>query len=275
MNFHFSNKLSKYNTSHTFTNYHDLESVNDFHKYRKSKLKKRYYIIGNGSNLLFVRKHIKTPIFKNRLPKYINIFESNYIEVSSTNSVQSVLKYCEQNNFDSFYYLSSVPATIGGAIAMNAGRGSQHNKSILDFVDNITFIDNHLNIKNVKISELDYKYRSTVFSDNFHGFVISVRFRFKNRKNVHDNMINRIKWAKKNQDYRVGNCGSVFKFYNPKIMKSLMGIKLFGAEYSGKTINWIVNNSSSSTGILCLIFITKFLHLIFFQKCKLELKIIF
>jgi len=78
--------------------------------------------------------------------------------VSSSVPLTDVLKYCYENSLDSFYYLSSVTATIGGALAMNAGRGSRHGISIYDFVERVTFFEDGL-IKTLENNDIKKGYR--------------------------------------------------------------------------------------------------------------------
>lgn len=107
-----SNSLSHYRNQHHFERVGEINSVDDLQKYCNwaKENKVNVYIIGNGSNTLFVRKNIQSLILKNKLPKYINPLPENRLEVSSSVSVMEVLKYCYQNSMNYFYYLASVPA---------------------------------------------------------------------------------------------------------------------------------------------------------------------
>ena len=62
---------------------------------------------------------IKTAIIKNKTPSEIKDLGNNLYEVSSSTKTFSFLKFCLSRDLDSFYFLSSVPSTIGGNIAMN------------------------------------------------------------------------------------------------------------------------------------------------------------
>ncbi|NEO57592.1 MAG: hypothetical protein F6K54_33695 [Okeania sp. SIO3B5] len=80
----------------------------------------------------------------------------------------------------------------------------------------------------------------------------------------------RIQWSKKNQDYQLPNCGSVFKKYQPFLIKLVKGLKVKNAAFSKKTDNWILNSSNSSVGIAFLIKIVKLLHIMTGKKAILE-----
>lgn len=269
-----SNKYSYYKTLHLFESMYEVKSIDQIGPII-NKLKdnnKQIYVLGNGSNTLFARKKIKTTIIINKIPEVISVINRNTVVASSSCKIKKILRYCFENDLDSFYYLSSVPATVGGAIAMNAGRGQQHNKTILDFVSSVTFINTEGEKKIINVQALKSGYRKTVFSESFIGFILEVEFKFTD-KNISNNPIReRLQWSKKYQDYKYGNCGSVFKTFNSRILKALKGINIGSAWYSKKTTNWIVNKSKSSLGIRILLITTIVIHKILGKNIEKEIR---
>ncbi|XHR85079.1 MAG: FAD-binding protein [Gloeotrichia echinulata GP01] len=268
-----SNSLSHYRTQHHFERIGEINTVDDLREYcswaQENKVK--IYIIGNGSNTLFVRKNIQSLVLKNKLPKYITPLPDNRLEVSSSVSVMEVLKYCYQNSLDSFYYLASVPATIGGALAMNAGQGKDFGGStIYEFVESITFFEDGC-IKTLENSQIFRNYRETLFTGIHSKLILSAIFKFEPTK-FNDNPINsRIMWAKEYQDNTDPNCGSVFKLANFRILRKLRGLSIGKAMFSVKTTNWIRNKSKSSYSIIVLIKIAQTLHFLTKQKIAIEI----
>lgn len=67
------NSLSFYRTEHYFERYGEFQTIEQFHKYcnwaKTNNVK--VYILGNGSNTLFIKKSIKTLILKNNISKII------------------------------------------------------------------------------------------------------------------------------------------------------------------------------------------------------------
>lgn len=271
-----SNSLSKFRTFHHFEYYGEVSSLKDYINYIDwaKKNKKDIFILGNGSNTLFVKKKVETLVLKNKIPKEIKCIskENNLYEVSSSVMMNQLLNYCYKNSLDSFYFLASVPATIGGALAMNAGRGKNNNNTIFNFVESIKYLDSDNKVKEILKDKMDIKHRHTIFSGCQKKFIISVVFRFPSRDFGSSNPIkDRVMWAKKHQDNVAPNCGSIFSECNGRILRRLKGIKIGQAYYSSKTTNWINNYSQSSIPILILIFIAKLLHIMLFQKCKIEI----
>jgi UDP-N-acetylmuramate dehydrogenase len=270
-----SDTLSKFRTSHNFENYGEIKNIDDyifFNNWAKEN-RKKIYILGNGSNTFFTRKKITSLVLKNSISKEIKCIseEEKLFEITSNVMMNEVLHYCYKNSLDSFYYLASVPAATGGALAMNAGEGKHINKSIYDFVESVTFIDNDNIVKTIKPKDMNIEHRKTMFTGCQDKFIISAIFKFPQIDISRVNPIKeRIQWAKEYQDNVAPNCGSVFKNSNSRIMAWLKGLKIGNAQYSSKTGNWIKNNSSNPISILVLINIGRFLHWIFRKKCEVE-----
>lgn len=266
-----SNKLSHYRTLHNFEKYAEITSVEEFQEYcewaKTNNIK--LYILGNGSNTFFTKKSINTLIIKNKLPKNIKFLPEYRLEVSSSTLVIDILKYCQENLWDSFYYLASVPATVGGALAMNAGRGKQYGYTIYDFVESVTFFEDGY-IKTLAKDEIKRSYRQTIFTGIHQKIILSAVFKFNPLVSEDNLLVDRLKWSKSYQDYSAPNCGTVFKTASSPIMKVLKGLNVGKANFSPKTANWILNKSENSMAINRLIFIAKILHILAARKIELE-----
>lgn len=269
-----NNNLSFYKTSHCFERYGEFSTVTQFQEYCNwaTKRKIKIYILGNGSNTFFVRKKVKSLILKNKLCQDIKTLSSGEIEVTSSVLVIDILKYCYKNSLASFYYLASVPATIGGALAMNAGRGKQHQLTIYDYVESVTFYDFETSsVKVLKKEQIIKGYRTTLFTGIHARLILSAKFKFPTISFEENPITSRCKWSKNYQDYSAPNCGSVFKEADSQILKKLRGLKVGQASLSPKTSNWILNKSDSSIFITILIKIVVFLHFLARKRAVLEI----
>ncbi|HEY9770408.1 MAG TPA: FAD-binding protein [Coleofasciculaceae cyanobacterium] len=271
-----NNKLSFYRTTHNFKNYAEFETIEQFKEYclwaKANNCK--IYILGNGSNTLFTRKNIKSLILKNKLHKKIDMLSKNKIRVSSSTQIRDILKHCFDNSLDSFYYLASVPATIGGALAMNAGRGKKFQRTIYDFVETVDFFDFENNyVKTLTKEEIIRGYRETIFTGIQSKLILSAVFNFREIKLEGNPIAERCIWSKENQDHCAPNCGSVFKESDSSILKNLKGFHINQTSFSSKTSNWIVNKSDSCISILMLIILVKIIH--FFKRKIAKVEIIF
>lgn len=270
-----SNTLSKFKTKHYFENYGEILVEDDFLYFNKwaKENNKNIYILGNGSNTLFIKKNINSLVLKNKIPNYITCLseEENTYEVSSNVLMSQILPFCFKKSLDSFYYLASVPASIGGALAMNAGEGRDANRSIYDFVESVKFVNTENEITEIKRSDMNIEFRKTMFTGIKNMFIVSAVFKFPPKDFDGENPIkDRIKWSKQNQDNSNPNCGSVFNIGYGRLLKLVKGLRVGKAYYSPKTQNWIINNSESHMPIITLIAIVKFLHLLLFKKTRIE-----
>ena len=113
-----SDRLSWFRTEHRFLNHTEIRSLDDYSKAISNRdAASPVCMLGNGSNCLFARKTISTFLLKNKLPKDVRWTGEEELWASSSVPLMSILKQCKKKSLDSFYYLSSVPATVGGAIA--------------------------------------------------------------------------------------------------------------------------------------------------------------
>lgn len=271
-----TDSLSRYKTFHHFENYGEICSVEDYSFYIQwaKQHNKRVFILGNGSNTLFTKKKIRSLILKNNMPKEIECVSDGLYKVSSNVMMHEILNFCFKNSLDSFYFLASVPASIGGALAMNAGEGKyiEGSKCTYDFVESVTFIDADGSVHTLSRNEMNVDFRKTMFTGHQEKFIVSAIFKFPL---VDFNGVNpikdRIHWAKQHQDNVAPNCGSVFNEGNGRILNRLKGLKVGSTYFSRKTSNWINNHSSRTLPILSLIAATKLLHFMIGKKCRLEI----
>ncbi|MDV3347917.1 FAD-binding protein [Leptothoe sp. ISB3NOV94-8A] len=272
-----TDKLSFYRTKHHFEKYGEFHTVDEFIQYCQWAQQRDVplYVLGNGSNVLFKSRKISSLVLKNKLNKDIKPLGEGRFEISSSTQVIDVLRYCYAQSLESFYYLSSVPATIGGALAMNAGRGRQQNMTVYDFVESVTFFDFEQNqIKTLLPNEIVQGYRQTTFTGIQKKLILKAIFKFESISFQSDPILERKKWSKEFQDYSAPNCGSVFKQADYRILRKLEGLSIGQSAFSKKTTNWILNKSKSSLPIRFLISMAQILHAFLGKKIELEVIVI-
>lgn len=267
-----SDRLSHYRTKHHFAHYAEFASVDEYKKMLAYARERRLpvFILGNGSNTLFNRATVKSVVLKNRMPREVRDLGDERYYVSASEQVSAVLKHCRTNSLDSFYYLASVPAMVGGALAMNAGRGREHNVSIFDFVESIDYLDGD-RLVTLPRAQVELDYRSTIFTGVQTRLILGATFRFPKVTLESDPIVDRVLWSKDKQDLVGGNCGSVFKQYHTPTLSRLRGLKLGGASFSAKTVNWINNTGESPKPIRTLIRIAKLAHFMLGKCASVEL----
>lgn len=213
---------------------------------------KKKYILGGGSNLLINdQKEFDDVISLKLMDSSIeNLGAGNYY-IGASVSLQKLIIQINNDGYGGIEYLFSVPALLGGAVAMNAGRGKMHNSSIGDYIKEVKVYDyEERKIKTIRKDECQFSYRKSIFKEK-DFIVLGAVFNFPSvdieeaRRKRED----RIRYVRELQDNSGYNFGSVFREYNKYIMQVFrllhFGYK-DGMMYSKKTSNWLINRGNGS-----------------------------
>jgi UDP-N-acetylmuramate dehydrogenase len=266
-----SNALSTFRTKHIFRHFASFSSPDEFLAYRSWAREHRLplYVLGKGSNVLFCRRRVRSLVLLNKLPRQLSPLPNDRFYISSSTGIGEVLRVCREQSRASFYYLASVPASIGGALTMNAGRGAHLHQTIYDFVESVTILADDQPVT-LSRSEIDLAYRWTPFLDRPETLVLGATFCFPPTQLENDPVAERLRYCKDVQDPTAPNCGSAFSVCDMRIMGRLRGLRLMGAAFSSKTNNWILNRSKSSLGVRSLLGVARALHWVRRRTCKVE-----
>lgn len=203
----------------------------------------RYFIIGNGSNLLVSDSGFDGLIFSLKNFNDMKIQKNKGIEsvcVGAGINLFLLNKNLANNGISGLEWSYGIPGTLGGAIKMNAGA---FNHCIFEFLEELTVIKNG---KLKKINNLKAEYRNSFLTDEI---VISAKLKLKSG-NMHDilNKMNEyLSIRREKQPYNLPSAGSVFKrnadIIPAKIIDDLglKGLRMGGAMISTKHAGFIVN----------------------------------
>lgn len=249
------------------------ESVNDLIE-TINKVGRDYYILANGSNLLINdKKTYNNVIYMNKFNMSLEI-DNGIITAGASLKIQELINFSNKNNFGGIEYLYSVPATVGGAIYMNAGRGRSFNQCISDYIVDVTVFDGE-KILTIDREQCEFSYRTSLFKSKT-WIILSARFEFKemSKEETTELKKERIELVKKVQHSGKPNAGTVFRKSNAKIMSLLRKLHpgwKNGVMYSPKTNNWLVNNGNGTfRQAIFLINFNKFIHKLFLKDAELE-----
>lgn len=149
-------------------------------------------------------------------------------------------------------FLSGIPGTIGGAIAMNAGA---YGAEIWDLVEKIEVVDRHGQIRELSKVEVEYGYRYCKLPED--NWVVAAHLRLRRAETgeleqLHENVRVLQKKRSESQPLTQRNCGSVFKNpqgdYAARLIEAagLKGEVIGGAQVSPKHANFIVNTGTAT-----------------------------
>lgn len=246
------------------------EDVNDLIAIPNLKESK---ILGAGSNLLINdQKVFDSVVSTAMLNKRVDYLGDGTFFIGAAVRLQVAVAAINKEGFGGLEYLSSIPASIGGMVYMNAGVYSPKPTFISDFLVNVSvFIDG-------KIETWDKEHclfskRQSVFHCKS-AIILGAKFKFPSQTiDVSKKRIAERLAISKNQDKSGGNCGSVFKVFDPRLMRVVKFLRLRcgGAHFSSKTANWIVNtNHASYRDVKCLMNKVVFLHKVLLKKIETE-----
>lgn len=254
------------------------ESIEDFSKAIKivQRFKIPYFILGEGSNLLFSDQGYNGLIIKNKISK-LEISKAKII-VGAGVKLSYLFLSSIKFGLTGLEWASGIPGSVGGAVYQNAGAfGSDFSKSI----QSVTVLRNGKIIKLNK-EQCGFIYRGSIFKTN-KDIILEAELRLKKGRRAESQ-----KLIKKYLDYRrltqpVGySAGSVFKntpfqklsqiclktypqlqtFKESGIIPAgwlienagLKGLKIGGAQISEKHANFIINRGrAKAKDVLALI----------------------
>lgn len=234
------------------------------------------YFLGGGSNVLFASR-VESPIVNMmELDKRLTVDSKQTITAGCSIRIQELINFGKEHGLGGFEYLYSLPASVGGIVYMNAGRGRMHHQQISDWLESVEYLDlSDLQIKTMHVDKSQWSYRCSPFH-KMKAVILSVTFRMEKSsvEEVAAKIQKRKDTVKVSQEGNKPSCGSVFNMNNKYIMRLLRGKRIGGACYSKKTNNWISNDQNGTADdVIALIEIAKKWHRLTLQKCNLEIKV--
>lgn len=238
-------ELTSINAGGIIKSYIEIENIKEL------EIIKNYEVIGNGTNILASSKYYDNTLIRLKTSDFFD-FKNDKLTVNASMNLSKLIKVCANMGFYNLTRLYMIPASVGGAIIMNAGA---FNDEISNHLDSILVYDN--GFKTIKKEEIKFGYRKS----NIKGVIVEATFNvFKGvdkRDFIKDIRI-------KTQPVGKKTFGSVFKNFN-KIhayqiidMLSLRGYKIGDALISNKHANFIINEGNAkSEDILQLIELIK------------------
>lgn len=223
-------------------------------------------VIGNGSNLLVSDEGVNGIVFRLNRPyfseyirnKSVNGDGSGSIEAGAGVSVSRLLNFLQISGMSGLEQLAGLPATLGGAIAMNA-------QGIGKYVESICGISLDGNMHIIDRDSLIFGYR--FFKTDVENLIITsatLRLKRQNPRFIKERMDEFLSYRNKTQELKLPSAGCVFK--NPDGTKAgeliekagLKGRRIGNAEVSLRHANFIVNlGSATASDVLELIELTK------------------
>lgn len=205
--------------------------------------------LGKGANTIFGDFDGLVVSMKNfgelRVEKKDGLF---YVRAGSGVPLKELVRMALKENLEGIYRLAGFPATVGGAVAMNAGAFGYE---ISHHLKRVIFLDWDGQIQTASREELTFAYRSSPFPKL--GIVVGAEFIFP-RADYHTKQeYSAIRSRRKaSQPINLPTCGSTFKNppgrYAGRLLEEvgMKGYRVGGVSFSEKHANFLVNLGSGT-----------------------------
>lgn len=202
------------------------------------------FILGGGSNLIIADGLVDVSVASTALLNKVWI-EDGKLHAEAGARISRVISCGREYGLGGLEFLSGVPATVGGAVKMNAGAFLHETK---DYISQIKVLNGDC-AEWINSSQVEWGYRKGV-----EGVISEVGFTLENVAETES-----IKRAqeylreRKNRQPSLPSAGSVFKNADLSAGRyidlcGLKGKRIGGAEVSEKHANFIVNIGGGSAG---------------------------
>lgn len=218
---------------------------------KNNKLK--YFVLGNGSNLLFPDYDLDTILISlknfNKISK-----KENFIYVEAGVNMFSLNKFCLENSLTNLEWSFGLPASFGGLVYMNGGA---YEHTIFDYIRRVKVLNDN-KVVWLKKNDIQFTYRKS----NISGIILGgeIILNKSDKKTVENKQKYYFECRKSTQPLNYPSAGSIFKRKNDIIPAKLIdsfnlkGVRIGGAEISKKHAGFIVNvDNAKSIDVRALI----------------------
>ena len=232
-----------------------------------------FFILGNGSNIIASDKKFKKIVISlKKMPEKMDV-KDGIVTVSANYMAGRLTNNLARYGYKNLEFISGIPGTIGGIIAMNAGC---FGFEIKDYIESCLVMDETGRIRRLTKEELELRYRNSVIKESN---MICLEANFYVNK-TEENLFKIIEEFKNKkieaQPTDKPSAGSIFK--NPKHYHAfelishanLMGKRIGNAMISTKHGNFIINlGNAKSSDVKGLIL---YIKNIIYERFKINLE---
>jgi UDP-N-acetylmuramate--alanine ligase len=217
-----------------------------------------FHIMGGGSNSLYKDGLYPGAVIATRAMKKIEVRNDGLVTECGA-LFQKVLHRAELLGFSGLEGLAGIPATMGGAVAMNAG-GAPHTPAVGDFVERIQVLETDGRVRWISAEDASFGYRTTNIGSRMILAVELGGFTVANPAEIRARRFEAAKRKAAQQPLSIASAGCIFR--NPEGASAgrlidhsgFKGFRQGNAEVSDRHANFIINrHGASASEILELI----------------------
>lgn len=206
-----------------------------------------YLVLGKGSNCLFDDRGFNGAVLCNKID-FLKTPSAGVFHVGAGYSFSLLGAQTARQNWAGLEFASGIPATVGGAVFMNAGANGSEACEHLISVDYVT---DQGKLVTFSKGDLRFSYRHSPFQ-SMKGAIVGATFALSPCDSARAKQLDIISYRKKTQPYGDKSAGCVFR--NPPVghagalidQAGLKGSAIGGAKVSEMHGNFIVNTSGAT-----------------------------
>lgn len=210
----------------------------------------RYYLLGNGSNILFADEGFAGVVIDiSALGSDIAV-EGNTLTAGAGVRLAALCRAALEHGLSGLEFAYGIPGTVGGAVYMNAGAYGGEMKDVLTVVRYLTAEGE---VVQASAAELDLSYRHSIFEENG-GCILSAQFALQpgNAADIRAKLDELMAKRADKQPLDKPSAGSTFKrpegYYAGTLIDQtgLKGLTVGGAQVSEKHAGFVINTGSAT-----------------------------
>ncbi|MCM1272619.1 MAG: UDP-N-acetylmuramate dehydrogenase [Clostridium sp.] len=218
------------------------------------KEKIRYYVLGNGSNVLFSDDGFDGIIIEIYSGMREIRIEDDKIYADAGALLSKLAATARDNGLTGLEFASGIPGTLGGGIVMNAGAYGGEMKDIVEYVD-IMEQDGH--IKKYLCEDMKFGYRTSIATDGRIVTGAMLKLEHGSKQAISDKMEELKKARTTKQPLEYPSAGSTFKrpveYFAGKLIEDagLKGYRVGNAMVSEKHCGFVINCGGAESSDVC------------------------
>lgn len=205
-----------------------------------------FHLVGRGSNSLFSDEGFDGLVIHNKIATCE--YEGTLLKVGAGYNFSLLGAQTARKGLSGLEFASGIPASVGGAIFMNAGANGAE---VADVLNEVRFVDEKGELHHFSKEELDFSYRYSSFHQ-MKGAIVEGAFSLTPLSSARKKQLEILGYRMKTQPYGDKSCGCVFRNPPGKSAGALIdecglkGKRVGGAEVSTLHANFIVNRDNAT-----------------------------
>ena len=220
-----------------------------------SENKAPFYILGNGTNVVFCDESLPYFIISTENLQGISMTEEGYISTQAGAALSRVATFAYENSLTGMEFASGIPGSAGGGVLMNAGA---YGGELKDIILSVRCCQRDgSSVRELSGEDCDFRYRHSIFQSGEY-VVLSTVFRLKKgeKNSIAAKMKELNARRREKQPLDLPSAGSAFKrpegYYAAALIEQcgLKGTSVGGAQVSEKHAGFIVNTGNATSADL-------------------------